>query len=176
MGKAFRNEVTPRNFTFRSREFEQMELEFFIKPDEVVEAISGRVASASEMACNPSTTINPHSAVHTPRAAPASRGSGVPSQEGPSAENVSARETRALPQSLTCDPQSNWGWEAWHKYWVEERLRFYENIGLPRTTLEECWQKPEELAHYARATVDILFKFPSARRNWKASRRAATST
>ena len=39
MGKAFRNEVTPRNFTFRSREFEQMELEFFIKPDEVVEAI-----------------------------------------------------------------------------------------------------------------------------------------
>ncbi len=40
IGKAFRNEVTPRNFTFRSREFEQMELEFFIKPDEVVEAIS----------------------------------------------------------------------------------------------------------------------------------------
>ena len=34
MGKAFRNEVTPRNFTFRSREFEQMEIEFFIRPDE----------------------------------------------------------------------------------------------------------------------------------------------
>ena len=32
-GKAFRNEVTPRNFTFRSREFEQMEIEFFIHPD-----------------------------------------------------------------------------------------------------------------------------------------------
>jgi glycyl-tRNA synthetase len=32
-GKAFRNEVTPRNFTFRSREFEQMEIEFFIRPD-----------------------------------------------------------------------------------------------------------------------------------------------
>ena len=45
MGKAFRNEVTPRNFTFRSREFEQMELEFFIKPDEAVEAISGSVAT-----------------------------------------------------------------------------------------------------------------------------------
>ena len=40
-GKAFRNEVTPRNYTFRSREFEQMELEFFIKPDEVVEAFCG---------------------------------------------------------------------------------------------------------------------------------------
>jgi glycyl-tRNA synthetase len=33
MGKAFRNEVTPRNFTFRSREFEQMEIEFFCKPN-----------------------------------------------------------------------------------------------------------------------------------------------
>jgi glycyl-tRNA synthetase len=32
IGKAFRNEVTPRNFTFRSREFEQMEIEFFVHP------------------------------------------------------------------------------------------------------------------------------------------------
>ncbi len=34
IGKAFRNEVTPGNFTFRSREFEQMELEYFVRPDE----------------------------------------------------------------------------------------------------------------------------------------------
>ena len=34
IGKAFRNEITPGNFTFRSREFEQMELEYFIKPDD----------------------------------------------------------------------------------------------------------------------------------------------
>jgi glycyl-tRNA synthetase len=34
IGKAFRNEITPGNFTFRSREFEQMELEFFVKPDD----------------------------------------------------------------------------------------------------------------------------------------------
>ena len=32
IGKAFRNEITPGNFTFRTREFEQMELEFFCKP------------------------------------------------------------------------------------------------------------------------------------------------
>ena len=37
IGKAFRNEVTPRNFTFRSREFEQMEIEFFIHPDKADE-------------------------------------------------------------------------------------------------------------------------------------------
>ncbi|MEL6330700.1 MAG: glycine--tRNA ligase [Planctomycetota bacterium] len=36
-GKAFRNEVTPRNFTFRSREFEQMEVEFFCHPDDARE-------------------------------------------------------------------------------------------------------------------------------------------
>lgn len=111
IGKAFRNEVTPRNYTFRSREFEQMELEFFIRPDEAVEAIHGRVA--------------------------------VPSDPGHPGE-----------------PREDWGWQLWHQYWVEERIRFYETIGLPRTTLEEYWQKPEELAHYARATVDILFKFP----------------
>jgi glycyl-tRNA synthetase len=113
IGKAFRNEVTPRNYTFRSREFEQMELEFFIKPDEVIEAIKGRVTPGAE------------------------------------------RDTR----HSTLDT-SSWGWEAWHKYWVEERIAFYESIGLPRTTLEEYWQKPEELAHYAKVCVDILFKFP----------------
>ena len=118
VGKAFRNEVTPRNFTFRSREFEQMELEFFIKPDEVVEAIAGRVASAAEIGNRQSAIGN-----------------------------------------------SDWGWEAWHKYWVEERIRFYEGIGLPRNTLVEYWQKPEELAHYARATVDILYKFPFSKRD-----------
>jgi glycyl-tRNA synthetase len=118
IGKAFRNEINPRNFTFRSREFEQMELEFFIRPDEVVEAIAGSVARPE--------------------------GAGHPGQ-----------------------PQPNWGWQMWHKYWVEERLAFYEEIGLPRASLVEYWQKPEELAHYARATVDILYKFPFSKRDAK---------
>lgn len=112
MGKAFRNEINPRNFTFRSREFEQMELEFFIRPDEVVQKMSGAVASLSS---TPSSGL---------------------------------------------DPQPNWGWELWHKYWVEQRIRWYESIGLGRDTLVEYWQKKEELAHYAKATVDILYKFP----------------
>jgi glycyl-tRNA synthetase len=37
IGKAFRNEVTPRNFTFRSREFEQMEIEFFVPPKDAAD-------------------------------------------------------------------------------------------------------------------------------------------
>ncbi len=118
VGKAFRNEVTPRNFTFRSREFEQMELEFFIKPDEVIEAIHGSVTTISEN-----------------------------------------------PQSAIANPQSNWGWQAWHQYWVEERVRFYEGIGLSRETLDFHRQTPAELAHYARACTDILFKFPFSKKD-----------
>ena len=116
IGKAFRNEVTPRNFIFRSREFEQMELEFFIKPDEVTEAIHGSVATVEK--------------------------TGHPGE-----------------------PQPNWGWQAWHRYWVEERVRFYEGIGLSRETLGFHHQTPDELAHYARACTDILYKFPFSKRD-----------
>lgn len=116
VGKAFRNEVTPRNFTFRSREFEQMELEFFIKPDEVIEAIHGSVFAPT-------------------------------------------------PNSQLQSPEPNWGWQAWHQYWVEERVRFYEGIGLSRETLGFHIQTKEELAHYARACTDILFKFPFSKKD-----------
>ncbi len=111
IGKAFRNEVTPRNFTFRSREFEQMELEFFIPPDEAVRVIHGHVAEWSESA------------------------------------DLST-------------PQPDWGWDLWHRYWVKERTAYYAGIGLGPEVLDYHWQKKEELAHYARACVDILFKFP----------------
>ena len=124
VGKAFRNEVTPRNFTFRSREFEQMELEFFIKPDEVIEAIHGSVFRV--------------------------QGSGLENSE---------------PGTLNREPQPNWGWEAWHQYWVEERVRFYEGIGLSRATLGFHIQTKDELAHYARACTDILFKFPFSKKD-----------
>jgi hypothetical protein len=73
MGKSFRNEINPRNYTFRSREFEQMELEFFIRPDEAVELICGR--------------------------------------------------SPPWPTIPTCgEPQDDWGWEVWHRYWVQQRL------------------------------------------------------
>jgi glycyl-tRNA synthetase len=115
IGKAFRNEINPRNFTFRSREFEQMELEFFIRPDEVVAKTAGSVARYSE----------------------------------------------SMDLST---PQPNWGWEVWHRYWVEQRLKWYESIGLPAEALGCYWQSREknELAHYAKACVDIQYKFPFA--------------
>jgi glycyl-tRNA synthetase len=47
----------------------------------------------------------------------------------------------------------------WHRYWVQERTRFYEGIGLGNV-LEYYWQTNDDLAHYARACVDILCEFP----------------
>ena len=111
-GKSFRNEINPRNYTFRSREFEQMEVEFFIRPDEAVELICGKVTTLAD---------NP---------------------------------------DVTGKPQLSWGWEVWHKYWVEQRLSWYRSIGLPANSLVQYWQTKEELAHYARACVDIEYAFP----------------
>ncbi len=115
MGKSFRNEVTPRNYTFRSREFEQMELEFFIRPDEAVEILHGHVVTLADN----------------------------PDLNGP--------------------VQDDWGWEVWHKYWVEQRKKFLNAVGLPTEHFVEYWQKPDELAHYARACVDIEYDFPFGR-------------
>ena len=85
IGKAFRNEINPRNYTFRSREFEQMELEFFIAP-------------------------------------------------GTDAE--------------------------WHEYWVAERLKWYEKVGLPEGRMHRDIHEGDALAHYASACTDILYDFP----------------
>lgn len=85
IGKAFRNEITPRNFIFRVREFEQMELEFFVKPGED---------------------------------------------------------------------------EAWHARWVEERLDWWERQGVARDRIELYHVPADELAHYSKATVDLMYHFP----------------
>jgi len=85
MGKAFRNEITPRNFIFRVREFEQMELEFFVKPGED---------------------------------------------------------------------------EEWHKKWVENRLKWWEEQGISKENIELYEVPDDELAHYSKATTDIMYKYP----------------
>ena len=85
IGKAFRNEITPRNFIFRVREFEQMELEFF------------------------------------------------------------------------CEAGSD---EDWHNKWVELRLDWWERQGVKRKAIKLYHVPADELAHYSKATVDIMYKFP----------------
>ena len=85
IGKAFRNEITPRNFIFRVREFEQMELEFFVKPGTD---------------------------------------------------------------------------EDWHKKWVKKRLDWWEKQGVPKDSIELYDVPDDELAHYSKGTIDIMYKFP----------------
>lgn len=95
IGKAFRNEITPGNFTFRTREFEQMEIEYFCKP----------------------------------------------------------------PQFLQPGEKNDL---ELHAEWVEQRFNWYVKLGLDPAKLIKREQTPEELAHYAKATVDIEYKFPGS--------------
>jgi glycyl-tRNA synthetase len=92
VGKAFRNEITPGNFIFRTREFEQMEIEFFVNPHDTVE---GRPAD-----------------------------------------------------------------EVWHDRWIEERFAWYQRYGIRRDNLQIREHEKTELAHYAKRTVDIEYRFP----------------
>ena len=47
-----------------------------------------------------------------------------------------------------------------HEYWVSERLKWYDKVGLPQGRLSREIHKDEELAHYASACTDILYDFP----------------
>lgn len=85
IGKAFRNEIVTGNFTFRTREFEQFELEYFVRPEDA------------------------------PRA---------------------------------------------HQEWIEQRLRWYTQLGLRPENLRVRPHEEKELAHYAAACADIEYRFP----------------
>ncbi len=85
IGKSFRNEITPGNFTYRTREFEQMEMEFFVPPGEDVK---------------------------------------------------------------------------WYEYWRNARLQWYKDYGINPEHLRLRDHAPDELAHYAKACVDVEYLFP----------------
>ena len=84
IGKAFRNEITTGNFIFRTREFEQMEMEFFCKPDSTKE---------------------------------------------------------------------------WLKFWCDERMQWFESLGIDKEKLRLRAHGDDELAHYSSACYDIEYKF-----------------
>ena len=85
VGKAFRNEITPRNFIFRVREFEQMELEYFVEPGKDEECINS---------------------------------------------------------------------------WVQKRIEWWEKQGVPTESIELYEVPKDELAHYSKRTVDLMYNFP----------------
>src|SRR5438046_8051496 len=88
IGKAFRNEINPRNFTFRSREFEQMELEYFCRPEQGMDLLA---------------------------------------------------------------------------YWLKERIKFYEEIGINRKRLHILDVPDKDRAFYSKGTFDIEYEFPFGR-------------
>jgi glycyl-tRNA synthetase len=90
-GKSFRNEITPGNFIFRTREFEQMEMEFFVKPGED---------------------------------------------------------------------------EDWHQYWIDERTRWYTDLGINPDNLRHFEHAQEKLSHYSKRTVDIEYRFGFTGSEW----------
>jgi glycyl-tRNA synthetase len=90
-GKSFRNEITPGNFIFRTREFEQMEMEFFVRPGED---------------------------------------------------------------------------EEWHQYWIDERTRWYVDLGIDPDNLRHYEHPKEKLSHYAKRTVDIEYRFRFSGSEW----------
>jgi len=91
IGKSFRNEITPGNFIFRTREFEQMEMEFFVKPGTD---------------------------------------------------------------------------EEWHQYWIDERMRWYVDLGINKDNLRLYEHPKEKLSHYSKRTVDIEYRFNFAGSEW----------
>jgi glycyl-tRNA synthetase len=91
VGKSFRNEITPGNFIFRTREFEQMEMEFFVQP-------------------------------------------------GTDAE--------------------------WHQYWIDERTRWYVELGVRRENLRHFEHPKDKLSHYSTRTVDIEYRFGFPAAEW----------
>jgi glycyl-tRNA synthetase len=91
IGKSFRNEITPGNFIFRTREFEQMEMEFFVPPGTD---------------------------------------------------------------------------EDWHSYWIDERMRWYVDLGIKPENLRLYEHPKEKLSHYSKRTVDIEYRFEFAGSEW----------
>jgi glycyl-tRNA synthetase len=75
-------------------------------------------------------------------------------------DEIAQKSAAAASPAAPGTPNSSWGWKEWHEYWVEERVKWYESIGLERASLDFYHQPKNELAHYAKATVDILYKFP----------------
>ena len=91
IGKSFRNEITPGNFIFRTREFEQMEMEFFVKPGED---------------------------------------------------------------------------EEWFRYWIDERMRWYVDLGIKADNLRLYDHPKEKLSHYSKGTTDIEYRFNFTGSEW----------
>ena len=142
IGKAFRNEITPRNFIFRSREFEQMEIEYFIEPeDDAWRPVHARwIEECVSRAERTRARARARSAKHAGETRQGARACARACARGADLRPVAAP---ALPLSL-----------ARYEEWLSDEL------GLRRELLGRDVHADDGLAHYARACTDITFRFP----------------
>ncbi len=67
------------------------------------------------------------------------------------------REFEQMEMEFFCAPGSD---EEWHEYWMAERMRWWQELGLRSENLRLRAHEGDELAHYARACSDIEYKYP----------------
>ncbi len=153
IGKAFRNEISPRNFVFRSREFNQMELEYFIHPDQKFECkyLGDKELGKSARFLDMRTQLK-----NMEQKEKKTGDEGISMTFGEALEKkvVAWREFDASRKILS--EQSS----PWHAYWLCKTLEFYTSIGINENNLRFREHVPDELSHYSKATWDLEYRFP----------------
>src|SRR5690606_32001609 len=56
--------------------------------------------------------------------------------------------------------------EEWHQYWIDERMRWYVDLGINKDNLRLYEHPKEKLSHYSKRTVDIEYRFNFAGSEW----------
>jgi glycyl-tRNA synthetase len=67
------------------------------------------------------------------------------------------RELEQMEMEFFVEPGTD---ENWHEFWIGERLRWFTDLGVRRENLRLREHEPDELAHYAKRSVDIEYRFP----------------
>ncbi|MEM4397876.1 MAG: glycine--tRNA ligase, partial [Candidatus Woesearchaeota archaeon] len=133
IGKAFRNEIAPRNFLFRQREFEQMELEYFTKPEEKCQLLSKKHLELEFLFLSEKDQEN------------------LEEKEKKIEETKKVQLSELIKQKLLSE---------WHAYWLAESYFWFLEIGIKEENLRIRQHLKKELSHYSSATFDIEYKFP----------------
>ncbi len=145
IGKAFRNEISPRDFLFRSREFEQMEIEFFVHPQKINECPSALFNEVKDVKANVLT------AYLQEKNAKKDEDDNNNNNNDDDDEKIEVMSFGIIGEKLT---------SKWHAYWLGAMYKWFLDLGIKPENLRIRQHKKEELAHYAGACFDIEYKFP----------------
>jgi glycyl-tRNA synthetase len=130
IGKAFRNEISPRNFVFRAREFTQMEIEFFVHPKRLDDCpLFDAVARQKAQLLTQELQA-----------------------KGEHEKSVEMSFGDAVAKKIMGT--------RWHAYWLAESLRFFTDLGIRAENLRLRQHTKDELSHYSSETWDVEYRYP----------------